>query len=431
MGEPSVRSLLPLSLEGKGTRDIEALPSYLLRLSACHGVTPGGLFRYLLSGYSGGEALCAALASQPFSASIRPNGTSERVIEILSHGQCEIEGELRRATFLYLTPALARSPKTYSRRLRWCPGCLYEQALTHGAAYFKLSWFLEGVQTCDIHRVVLRDSCPHCNRHPKPWSWWPLLSLCPYCYHPLDVVTTRDQIDLGTEASAPDLISLVEGIATRTSPFPAGSVNQYVNKTFEVAWSSARELDLWKKLSRDECLRYSSPDEPITLPIARRIAFRLEVPILELLDADHPTIQSFGFAAESPLPAPMRPGHRVKKIDRVVLTRNLKLILESPLQPLSLRRAARRLSVSVGAISYHCPNLASELVRRCTEFKKMGALRKQAEAKLIVQRALLNLVGAEKSATKKAILRDLYRETGLPKNLLMDEIRKQWVSSAI
>lgn len=283
-----------------------------------------------------------------------------------------------------------------------------------------------GVDTCHIHRVVLRDTCPHCKQHPRPWSGWPSFALCPHCHGPLDRVSQCDQVDLAPEAGAPDLVTLVEGIATRTSPFPEGSVNRYVDQMFDEAWADQRELALWEKLPRDECLRYSSPDEPITLAIARRIAFRLEVSILELLDSDHPTIRSFGFAAEAPLPAPMQPGRKMRTIDRQLLAKELKSILDGPLEPISMPSVARRLSVSVGAIHYHCPGLAEKLIERCAVFRKAEADRKRVEAVEAVRVALLGWSSSQAPLTKKAVLRRLRQETDLPKNLLIAEILAQW-----
>lgn len=421
-----MRALLPLRLEGRGTGDIEALPSYLSRLAAEHGVTPGGLFLYLLNGYEGGVALGRALAAQPFAASVRPNTTTERAIDVLTRGRCETGDQLRRATFLFLSPALARSQNTYSRHLRWCPGCLYEQSLAGSEPYIKLVWLLDGVRACHIHRVVLRDICPHCKRHPRPWSGWPSFAQCPHCHGALDRVSQGDRVDLAPEASAPDLASLVEAIANRTLPFSAGAVNRYVDRVFDEAWASQRELVLWEKLPRDECLRYSSLDEPITLAIARRIAFRLEVSILELLDPDHPTTRSFGFAAEAPLPAPLQPGRKVRTIDRYLLAKELKSILEGPLEPISMPNVARRLSVSVGAIHYHCPSLAKKLTERCAAFKRAEAGRKRVEAIEAVRAALLRWPREQTPLTKKAILRRLRQETNLPKNLLIAEVLAQW-----
>lgn len=235
-----------------------------------------------------------------------------------------------------------------------------------------------------------------------------------------------DRVDLDPESGAPDLIRLVEGIASRASPFPKSAVNRYVDRLFDEAWASERELALWEKLPRDECLRYSNPDEPITLDIVRRIAFRLEVSIVEVLDSAHPTIQSFGFASEAPLPIRMQPGRKTRTIDRTSLARQLRAVLEDPSEPMSLRHVARRLSVSVGAIRYHYPGLATQLVNRCAAFKEAEASRKRSAAANVVKTAMLSRAGAGPPTAKKTLLRDLLQKTGLPKNLLMAEIRAQW-----
>lgn len=339
---------------------------------------------------------------------------------------CESKEELSKSTFLCLRLALARSTGAYSKRLRWCPGCLYEQSLRGIQPYLKLCWFLDAVKACDIHRLVLRETCPHCARVPRPWHGWACFAECPYCGGRTDIAHASDQVELDPEAAAPDLIRFVGDIATRSEPFPAGAVNWYVDRVFEDAWASEREVNLWAKLPRDECLRYSAPGEPITLPVARRIAHRLEVPLLELLHSDRPAVQSFGFASEAQLPGSMQGRHRPKAIDRVRLAKQLQAILADPLDLASLPVVAKRLSVSVGAIRYHCPQLAASLVQRRELFRRADAARKRSEARRAVRCALAAWPRTERAMAKKALLRELCSETELPKNLLRVEIQAHW-----
>lgn len=425
MGGPSSRLLLPLALEGMGTRHIESLPSYLLRLSSSHGVTPGCLFLHLLNSYPGGTEIGISLGSQPFAAAARPTSTTESLIELLARGRCEQAANLRRSTFLFLSPALARSPKSFSKHLRWCPGCLYEQQAAGVPMHHKLSWLLSDVTACELHQIQLRNSCPHCRRVPSPGRKWWDLARCPACDSPLAKISKSDVRDGSPEAIAPDLLSVVEGIASRREPFPVGCVNRYVNRVFDEAWASEREMDLWKKLPRDECIRYAEPNEPITLGTARRIAFRLEVPILELLEASRPTIQSFGFAAELPLPAPMQPAKKLRYIDGEKLRTDLKRISEASATPTSLRQVARGLSVSVGAIQYHAADFAERIINAHTEFKAVQASRRRKEAVEAVHQAL-RAREVEPSLSKKGLLKKLLGDTGLPKNLLLAEIKAQW-----
>ena len=425
-----MRLLLPLRLEGAGTRNIESLPSYLLRLSSAHGVTPGRLFRYLLNTYPGGTEVGTAIGSQPFATVARPTSTTDDLVGLLAMGRCEQIDQLRRATFLFLSPALARSPKCFSNHLRWCPGCLHDQQAAGIPAYHRLSWLLSDAKTCDVHQVVLRESCPHCRQVPSPaGSWWDLAS-CPACEGPLDKIAHTDVLDASPEGSAPDLLSVVEGIASRSEPFPAGCVNRYVHRIFGEAWASEREMELWRKLPRDECIRFAEANEPITLGVARRIAFRLEVPILELLEASRPTLQSFGFASEAPLPAPMQPTKKLQSIDRellrIRLQRKLKGMSEGHHPPRSLRQIARSLSVSVGAIQYHAADLAEQIITLHSRHQASEASRRRNEAAAAVRRSL-QANWKEEPLTKKGVLRDLRRTTRLPKNLLMDEIKAQWL----
>lgn len=280
-----MRALLPLGLEGEGTHAVEALPSYITRLAAAHGVTVGGLFRHLVLEFVDEASLVAAIAAQPLAASVRPNGTTERIVSLLAAAGCSSEISLRRATFLHLASALARTPGAYSKRIRWCPACLHEQEISSGRPYLKLSWFFDGIKTCELHRVVLRDVCPHCHRRPGNSPWWPNFGRCHRCEERLDMLHATDQIEHDSQAYGPDLVSLVEDLAGRYEPYPAGAVNTYVDRVFEIAWANELEDALWRMLPRDECLRYASPEEPISLAVARRIAFRLEVPLAELLSA--------------------------------------------------------------------------------------------------------------------------------------------------
>lgn len=425
-----MRSLMPLRLQGTGTRNIESLPSYLLRLSSAHGVTPGRLFRYLLNTYPGGIEVGSVLGSQPFPAVARPTSTTDELIGLLAMGRCEHIDQLRRATFLFLSPALARSPKSFSNHLRWCPGCLHDQQASGVPAHHKLSWLLSDVKNCEVHQVALRESCPHCDLTPSPAGGWWDLTLCPSCNGALDKITRSDTLDASPEGIAPDLLSVVEGIASRSEPFPPGCVNRYVDRVFSEAWASEREMELWKRLPKDECIRYAEANEPVTLGAARRIAFRLEVPMLELLEASRPTLQSFGFANDAPLPAPMQPTRKPHSIGRellrIRLDHKLKWMLKGYDSPRSLRQIARSLSVSVGAIQYHAADLAEQIINFHSMHQASEASRRRHEAAAAV-RQCLEADRKGEPLSKKGVLRDLRSTTRLPKNLLMAEIKAQWL----
>lgn len=155
----------------------------------------------------------------------------------------------------------------------------------------------------------------------------------------------------------------------------------------------------------------------------------MEVPLAELLSADKPVIQSFGFAYGAPLPRTMAPGVRPKAVGRKVLRQRLMATLEVHTAPESLRTVARRLGVSVGAIRFHCSDLADTVVRRRRAYLKEASDRIRAEAKAAVKRAIATWAPSDGLMTRKALLRRLFPSAGIPKNLVRAEIRAQCVST--
>lgn len=412
-------------MEGSHTQDIEALPSYMLRLAAVHGVTPGGLIRHLARGTPQEAALMAATRGQSISTLVRPNATSILFAAIIADTHAENIYNLERGTFALLSPALARSPSIFTHRFRWCPACFHEQLLEAGIAYFKLAWFLTPVRACDQHRILLRDCCPHCGQRPKPWHGWARFDRCQICNKRMDVVDASDAATRDSELLAPDLIALVGEIAVAPGPFPTGAACRYLDRVFDEAWRHEREEELWSKVPRDDCIRYCNPEEPMTLGVARRLAYQLEVPIADFLRGVDGASQSFGFAATCPLPRSMRAVHRQGVIDAPVLVKQMGLFLDDVATPVSLREVARQLGVSVGALHYHAPALASRLVAQSERHKRTIQVQKEnAVVQAVLEGVRSWSVSNVNPIAKKPLLRMLRKKTGLPKEKLRKAIQR-------
>ncbi len=56
----------------------------------------------------------------------------------------------------------------------YCPECLKEKA------YHRLTWMIEDIKGCHVHKTSLRNSCPHC-RSTLKYKDLREISLCPYC----------------------------------------------------------------------------------------------------------------------------------------------------------------------------------------------------------------------------------------------------------
>jgi hypothetical protein len=241
----------------------------------------------------------------------------------------------------------------------------------------------------------------------------------------MDVVVASDAVTRDPEPMAPDLIALVSEIAVASGPFPAGAACRYLNQVFDEAWRHEREKELWSKVPRDDCIRFCNPEEPMTLGVARRLAYQLEVPIADFLRGVDEASQSFGFAATCPLPRSMRTAHRQGVINAPILVKQMELFLGDGVTPVSLREVARQLRVSVGALRYHAPMVASKLVERSERYRR----KTQAQKDDAVIRAVLDGVRSwpAESVTpiaKKPLLRMLRKKTGLPKEKLRKAIQR-------
>jgi hypothetical protein len=223
------------------------------------------------------------------------------------------------------------------------------------------------------------------------------------------------------------MVALVEHLASRCEPFPQGAANRYIDKIFSEAWANGRERELWEKLPRDECLHFASANAPINLPIARRIAYRLEIPIAELLDGTQPAIRSFAFASEAPLPLTMQPKRRSFAIDTVELTARLQSILTESEEPPTLLEVAHRIGVSVATMKYHCSVLVKELAARRAAWRRRGSTQKRTEASRAVEEAITHWYDTHTThVTKTALLAWLSQRSNLPKDLLRRAIRIYW-----
>lgn len=106
----------------------------------------------------------------------------------------------------------------------------------------------------------------------------------------------------------------------------------------------------------------------------------------------------------------------------------MEAVIEKQATPESLKGVARRIGVSVGAIRYHCPDLAELIVRRKTAFQQAAIAQKRFQARAAVKRAIREWPATGLPMTKKALLRHLFPAAGLPKNLIRAEIQAQWGS---
>lgn len=411
--------LYPLPLQGVGGEDIEALPSYVLRLATAHGVSLHQMMGHLVqcSVGAGHPRPPALQASQP-AALIRPNTVTAWLVETLSALEAAPIETLRTATLLPLREALSRSLRDFSSMLRWCPLCIEEQVRANQPAHFKLVWLLNDVTVCHHHRLPLRQTCRRCRKPLNSCGRWPSLAACVHCQAPLSLLAKRDSRVLDPQNAAPDLVRLIAQMAAAPmARLPAHAVAQALCKVFDAVVNTPEEIDRFRKLTYDDCLRYASSSEPMTLRTARRIAYFLEIPIYDLLRGGEETSRAFGFALQRDLPHTMRLHRTAPSPTRAALTEKIDQWHER--EPVSLRQIAREIGTSTGALRYHCPKQAAVLTARWRQHLRQVRDQQRHAAMLATWTEIAHweLRYAE-PMTRKGLLRIVRQKTKLPKHLL-------------
>lgn len=404
-------------------------PALLVRLAAAHGVSVHQLFAHLAPDASE-ERVNAhrTLQATGLAAFVRANATTDLLVQTLANIGVEKLDALRSATFLPLREVLNRSMRGFSKEFRWCPACLQEQMRSDTPSYFKLAWLLQDVKACRHHRMRLREVCRRCRKPLDGKSRWASLANCCSCKAPLFQMRRTDRIVLDPQATAPDLILLIADMAAApSSVFPPHGVSSYLRKLLDLAVNTRHEIDLFRSLPYEECLRYASDNEPITLGTARRLAYYLEVPIFNLLLGGEGANRSFGFAFKRPLPVWLARPHRSRSPHQHRLQSQLSEWLEKP--PLPLARIARLMGVSTGSLRYQCPDQVAIISSRWKKKVRDARDLKIKNAKLLVWTEIAHWDFRQKAPmSRKALMRIVRNNSDLPKHLLRKAISELYPS---
>ncbi len=420
--------LYPIPLEGDGTREIEALSSYLLRLSSKHSVSAGNLLRLALE-RSGPTADSGqdSIRGLNLESLIRPNRTTERIARSLAAATGRSESGLESASFIALVDALDRAQSTYSPHLRWCTECFRESAAAASPTFFRLVWQLTCVECCEVHGLVLRDRCPSCGGFQGGFGVRTELHFCARCGANLYSAPTMSDVRKNHFAPVGDL---VEHIATHPGTrFPRSGVSRVIGQLLHEAWEIEAEAELFRLLPRDECVRFANPSEPITLLSAMRIAYWLHLPISQLLLGElDGTSRSLLLSAKERLPRQISHGSRKRIIAPDDLADKLKARINGSngqVTP-SLRELAREFGVSVGGLRHRHPELLDQAVcaSRTYRAKQRDALDHQIRD-CVASSVLKSAADGGAALSRKALLREIRATLDLPKNRVRRAIAEE------
>lgn len=424
--------LYPIPLEGDGTKDVEALSSYLLRISSKHSVSAGNLLRLALerSGLTT-DSEQDSIRGLNLESLIRPNKTTERIALSLAGATGRSESGLESATFMSLVDALDRAQGTYSPRLRWCAECFRESAAATSPTYFRLVWQLTCVECCEVHGLVLRDRCPSCGGFQGGFGVRSELHLCARCGANLYSPPTMSDVRKNQFAPVGDL---VEHIAThRGVRFPRSGISRVIEQLLHEAWEIEAEAELFRLLPRDECVRFANASEPITLLSAMRIAFWLHLPVSQLLLGRlDGTSRSLLLSANERLPRHISHGPR-KRIcapEEIADQLGARINGSDGQAAPSLRQLARELGVSVGGLRYRYPELLDRAVSAFRTYRVEQRIAIDGQIRNSVAESVRRSVSeGGASLSRKGLLREIRAQSDLPKNrvrrAIADELSKR------
>jgi hypothetical protein len=421
--------LFPLSLRGFGTYDIESISSFVHQLSASHGVTVNRLlessFGWYMQKYDD-VSYHELRACGNICFLSRPKISTEDLIKVLTF----VTGQknLRSGTFLAVHKALDRAVNQYASHTRWCPSCMYEFEIADDPGYFKLIWSLKELSHCPEHRVALVDKCPECGSFQDGFGLKTLCTVCQNCNASLGRHARPEEIAHSWELRGLDLLDFVETIAKDpTLSYPENGVKNLLSTIFDKAWNRNEEKLLWSKISRDEYLGLTCGNATVSLQIARRFATRLGVSLHDLLTGKIDSLPGI-LDPEwfKDIPKEFKPTKRRAKHDRDEIFQKL-LAYSSDKHldnPLPFSQVAKEIGMSKGYLEYHFPETCATIAKNHQSWYEQNQLKKQHIALSEALKYFNNAPDPYSNWSKKDALRKIRAKTGLPKNMLREEINR-------
>lgn len=357
-------ALYPLEPRAIGTRHVESLSSYVLRLADVHAIRLGDLVGRVLAGngkeqtrlrrYGQGMDNSSDSAARWVSALAAATG--------ITNIQC--------LTFIDFRHLLPRSELLRPNEA-WCSRCWMEARQSGRAVYTPLLWRVRLVRACDIHRCRLQELCPRCGS-----GFPPLLSdarpgLCPYCGCRLDEpydsaaqTTPTDDADHWVAVQTAELIASEDA---RHSDAMGHLRNNLacIARAIDASAPFAA-LAAASGLSRHIIEQAVTGPARIPLPVLFGIASSLGLSIVQLLDdaASDSWRDSAAIAAPSRRWSDLKPRSRLK--NEAALRAALE---ESPAQ--SLRQVAESLGyVNPKSLCHLNQAVCTQIVRRFRSQKR-------------------------------------------------------------
>ncbi len=177
---PARSRLYSLEPVGIGTPHVESLTSYIARLSEAHCVTPRILIEREIS------LLREKSSKQKSLFGVRHhtgevNGRGKTALELVNLlKKVTHRKDLKFLTLLIWSDIFPRK-KLIKNTRHWCPLCYQDSLLNNKQVYEPLIWSLTVIETCPIHKILLKKVCDYCNKQLPPLASNLRIGFCSKC----------------------------------------------------------------------------------------------------------------------------------------------------------------------------------------------------------------------------------------------------------
>lgn len=421
-----MHKLFPIPLLCPRTINIESLTSYIYRISYAHELYVGELLRYVQKHTK--EIIQSNEPDLPkyFDPSIliRPNKTTEVAVKILEKMTLQT---LSSSTLLFLKDCLSRPSNEFTKKLRWCPECFNENQQSEVESYFKLIWHIKSVNACHIHHTPFLSECEYCGCDQTGYRRNTTIEYCQKCGKPLFIrktpLTLHEYIP-SWEHTGIDLLKMLDSVLKEPKfNFSNQKVINSLQYLLDYYWERENEEYLYTIIPRDELLSLIYKQKPLTLLKLRRIAFKLDIPLLFLFNGSlSNTTELISADWSKNLPEDITVHHKSPPRDHEIIFRKINKIIKNSDKPPSLNSVVEQANISKGYLDYRFPSLSHDIVKKHKQYTKEQQDKKKKQALANATEYFFGIKYFDHPKSRKQCYKYLREKTGLPKFILKGAI---------
>ncbi len=421
-----MNSLFPIELQGKGSTEVESLPSYIARSAFQHSVSIGEFLRFV---FRNDLDLYTKKTQQikPHSL-VQPNITTRRLVYRLE----ELTGvDIEGSVLYWMDIVLGRSSEEVIYNFRWCPECFKEMEDLGVDPYIKLKWHMKAYICCPNHLTPFAVGCDSCGCDQISYKRKYPINVCQRCGVSLSKRTTNIKIvDIkkSWEDNGFDIEQLFSDVVEfGVENFVEDGVFKSLDSIFNYCWEAEIENKFYEIVERDKLIAILHRQKRIGLTVARVVALRLGVSLYTFFCGEA-LKESLIFDAHVLCALPE--GYLRAKLRRPlnhddILDDLNKFFLKAE-KPLSLKGVSERLCVSVGYLQYRYPALCSVIVDQYKDHKQHLQLKKIHLAQKLALSYFFDQKYAQYPKSKRQAYKEVRRETGLAKGVIEQAVKRAY-----